>query len=500
MICVSIGRGRHRHLLAEHRHLVELGAPLVELRLDYIQGKVNLKRLLTDRPGPVVATCRRAADGGRWSGTEEDRLLLLRTAIVEGVDYVDLEEDVASKVRRYGATRRIVSFHDFRKTPDDLLAIHARLAALDADIVKLATLANHASDNLRMLELVRRANCPTVGFCMGEIGTPSRVLCGRFGSPFTYATFDAERTLAPGQLSFQQMRQLYRYDDLNAETEVFGVIGDPIAHSHSPLVHNAAFGHLGMNRVYVPWRIPRSEVLEFLDWAPRLGVRGLSVTIPHKETVLPGLARVDGAVRNVGAANTIVYDGDKRVGYNTDYRAAIDSLEEALLGEEGARGDNSPLAGRTVLLLGAGGVAKAIAHGAHRRQARVLITNRTPERALHLAQAVGCQTVEWNARHGVKFDVLVNCTPVGMHPHVDSAPFEKEYLRARVVVFDTVYNPESTLLIKDARARGCPTVTGVDMFIRQAALQFKLFTQCDAPQGVMRDALKRALGPAKLGD
>ena len=207
MICVSIGRGRHRHVIAEHKHLVEQGAQLVELRLDYINGQINLKRVLADRPSPVIITIRRQQDGGKYNGDETSRLMLLRTAIAEGVDYVDLEEDIATKVPRYGSTKRIISLHDFRKTPDNLEQLHARLAALDPDIVKMATLANQPHDNLRMLRLVRDSKVPTVGFCMGDIGTPSRVLTGRFGSPFSYATFHHERTLAPGQLSFQQMRE-----------------------------------------------------------------------------------------------------------------------------------------------------------------------------------------------------------------------------------------------------------------------------------------------------
>lgn len=182
MICVSIARGRHRHVIAEHRHLVQQGARLVELRLDYINGEVNLKRLITDRPCPVVITCRRERDGGKFAGSEESRQTLLRQAIAEGVEYVDLEDDVAGSIPRFGKTKRIVSLHDFRKTPDDLEGLHKQLAAHDADIVKLATMANQPHDNLRMLHLIRSSQVPTVGMCMGDIGTPSRLLAGRFGA------------------------------------------------------------------------------------------------------------------------------------------------------------------------------------------------------------------------------------------------------------------------------------------------------------------------------
>lgn len=494
MICVSIGRGRHRHVIAEHKHLVEQGAELVELRLDYINGHVNLKRVLPDRPGPVIVTIRRPQDGGKYSGGEEERRMLLRTAIADGVEYVDLEEDVAKTIPRYGKTKRIVSLHDFRKTPENLAEIHARLAALDADIVKIATLANHPSDTVRMLRLVRESKSPTIGICMGDIGTPSRLLAGRFGSPFTYATFHHERALAPGQLSFDQMREMYHYDSINAETEIYGVIGDPIGHSLSPLIHNAAFRHMGMNRLYLPFRIPREDLGPFLDDAPELGIRGLSVTIPHKEAVLKKLAKIDGAVRGVGAANTLVFEDGKIRGFNTDYRGAMDSLEAALNAPGGAQ---NVLADKVALVLGAGGAAKAIAFGLKRRGAEVVITSRTRERADKLAEALNCKAVDWGTRHNFWVDVLVNCTPVGMHPNVDETPFDKHYLKPSMLVFDTVYNPETTLLVKESRSRSCGVITGVEMFIRQAALQFKLFTDAEPPTELMRDVLKRAIGAAK---
>jgi 3-dehydroquinate dehydratase/shikimate dehydrogenase len=494
MICVSIGRGRHRHVIAEHRHLVQQGAKLVELRLDYINGQVNLRRLLADKPCPVIITCRREQDGGKFSGSEEQRMLLLRTAIAEGVEYVDLEEDVAGSIPRFGKTKRIVSVHDFRKTPDDLEAIHAGLVDKGADIVKLATLANQPHDNVRMLRLISQSKVPTIGLCMGDMGVPSRLLSGRYGSPFTYATFHHERALAPGQLSFQQMTDNYRYDGITPETGLYGVIGDPIGHSHSPLIHNAAFGKLNLNKAYLPFRIRREDLGTFFEDAAELDIKGLSVTIPHKEAVMPLLTRADKWVQGIGAANTVVFDEGRRIGYNTDCPAAIEALEEAV--NEPA-GDKSPLAHRVALILGAGGAARAIAYGLMRCGAHVVIASRSLPRAEELAKALKCKAIDWSVRHAVTADVLINCTPVGMHPNVDEAPYDKHRLRPSMIVFDTVYNPETTLLVKEARARCCTVVTGVAMFIRQAALQFKLFTGRDAPTELMRDVLKRAIGPAK---
>ncbi len=494
MICVSIGRGRHRHVLAEYRHLVDQGASLVELRLDYINGEVNLRRLVADRPCPAIISCRRTVDGGKYTGSEEQRQLLLRTAIAEGVEYVDLEDDVATAIRRFGKTKRIISVHDFRKTPDNLDEIHRRLCGLDPNVIKICTMANHPHDNLRMLELTRRSKVPTIGLCMGDIGIPTRILAGKFGAPFSYATFHHERVLAPGQLSFQQMTETYHYDQINAETEVYGVVADPVGHSLSPLIHNVAFRHFKLNKVYVPFRVPREDLARFVDDAARLDVRGLSVTIPHKEEIVKKLTEADGAVRGIGAANSIVRDGKKWLGYNTDCRAAMESLEAAI-----GRPDEveQRIKGKTALVLGAGGAGKAVVYGLVRRGASVVVSDGVARQALTLAQRFNCRSVDWAARHSVAVDLLFNCTPVGMHPNVDETPFEKHHLRPSMLVFDAVYNPENTLLVKEARSRNCTVVTGVDMFVRQACRQFELFTGQEGPGELMRETIRRAIGAAK---
>ncbi len=485
-------------MIAEHRHLVEQGARLVELRLDYINGDVNVKRLVADRPSPVLITCRRPADGGKFPGSEEQRLLLLRTAISEGVEYVDLEEDIAGMIPRFGPTKRVVSFHDFRKTPENLEEIHQRLSTQDADIIKIAVMANHPQDNLKALRLDKQSKVPTIGICMGDIGVPSRILAGKFGAPFSFATFHHERAMAPGQLTFQQMTEIYNYDKIQADTEVYGVVADPVTHSLSPLIHNAAFQHYGMNKVYIPFRVPREDLLRFADEATHFGIRGLSVTIPHKEEIIKKLTHADPAVRGIGAANTVIFDGQNRLGYNTDFQAAMSSLEEVLRSEgvDTEKTDNL-LSGKTALVLGAGGVGKAVIYGLTRRGAQVVVSDGAPRQAVTLAKNFNCRSIDWNARHTITPDLLFNCTPMGMHPNVDETPFDKHHLRPSMIVFDVVYNPESTLLVKDARNRNCTVITGIDMFVRQGCLQFKLFTGQDGPADVMRETIRRAIGAAK---
>jgi 3-dehydroquinate dehydratase/shikimate dehydrogenase len=492
LICVSVGRGRHRHLIAEYKHLAEQGAKLVELRLDFIQTEVNLKRILRERHCPVVITVRRSKDGGIWKGTEKQRLLLIRTAIAEGVEYIDLEEDIAGDIPRYGKTKRIVSYHNFQETPEDLEAIHARLAKLNADVVKLATMAHSPHDNLRMLRLIKNSKVPTAGMCMGDIGTPSRILAAKFGAPFSYATFHIERTMAPGQLAYATMRDVYRYEQIGPQTDVYGVIADPVAHSLSPLVHNAGFAQLALNKVYLPFRVPREHLEQFLNEAEELGIKGLSVTIPHKEAVLPLLTHKDEAVEGIGAANTVVFRDGRRVGYNTDARAAVDSVEHTM-----AIPEENGLARKQALVLGAGGVARAVGYGLKLRGADVVISGRTQERAEMLAHELKARCVGWLMRHNIRADLVVNCTPVGMHPNVNETPYEGTHLKPECVVFDTVYNPEQTLLIKQARQAGCTAITGVDMFVGQAAVQFKLFTGQEAPLEAMRNVVRKAISAAR---
>jgi 3-dehydroquinate dehydratase/shikimate dehydrogenase len=494
MICVSLGRTRLSSMREEHQALAENGAELVELRVDYMRKRPDIGALLKDRPTPVVVTCRRRTDRGRWFGTEDQRRAILREAIIAGAEYVDIEDDVASSIRRYGTTKRIISYHNFDETPLELSDIHRRLAQCDADVVKIVTMANSPSDNVRMLEMVRAAEVPTVGFCMGELGTISRILCGRAGSPFTYASFSREREMAPGQLSFAEVRNLYRFNRIVKETKVFGVIGDPIAHSKSPLIHNAAFRKLKIDAVYLPLRIPADTLAESLREFDRLEVSGYSVTIPHKEAVLQFCDSLDDETDNIGAANTLYRVNNQLVATNTDAAAALEAIQDGLKKAGGV----TDLVGRRTLILGAGGVARAIGHALTRNGAAVSLTNRSRDRGRTLALELGCQFVSWENRGAESCEILVNCTSVGMHPKLDETPFEQHWLGDTTLVFDTVYNPEQTLLLKQARERGCPTVSGIEMFVRQAGRQFELFTGMPAPIEYMAETLRRSMSAAKI--
>jgi 3-dehydroquinate dehydratase/shikimate dehydrogenase len=292
------------------------------------------------------------------------------------------------------------------------------------------------------------------------------------------------------------MQRIYHYEELKADTHVYGVIGDPVAHSLSPLIHNTAFRELGINAVYLPFRVPRGELAAFLKDFDRFQVRGFSVTIPHKEAAAALARHLDVPVQVTQAANTLLRRDDGWAAHNTDYQAVLDSIR-AHLPPDWPKGPDA-LQSKAVLILGAGGAARAVAHALYRAGAAVTLTNRTGERAQKLASEVGCRLVEWGGRHTVSCDLLINCTSVGMHPNVDEMPVHDSFLKPRMMVLDTVYTPETTLLVKKARKRECHVLTGVDMFVRQAALQFQLFTGQDAPLPLMRHVVKNALSPVAI--
>jgi 3-dehydroquinate dehydratase / shikimate dehydrogenase len=489
-ICVVIGRTRHKMVQAEVREAHRQGAGLIEIRLDWLRMAPDFKRILAEKPCPLIATCRRFEDGGVWKANEAARQMLLRQAIVAGFDWVDLETDIADTIRRFKDVRRIVSYHNLREVPADLESIHARMCQQDADVVKIAVRALKPTDNLRVLSLLKDPAKPTVALCMGDQGMPARVLAAKYGAPFTYAAFNKDRNLAPGMPNFDDLRDVYHYPRIDADTGVYGVLGDPVAHSLGPLVHNQTLRSAGLNAVYLPFRVPRGDLAGFLKSFEQIPVLGYSVTIPHKETAAALAKEKSPAVKLTGAANTLIRDEAGFMAYNTDYDGVLSVFRDRL-----GDGTSTSLEGKLVTVLGAGGVARAVAFVCQREGAIVTIVNRTADRGRDLAEEVKCKCADWGARHQILSDIVVNCTAVGMHPNVDQSPLARDSLKEKMTVFDTVYTPESTLLVKEARDQGCRVITGVELFARQAALQFQLFTGKDPPLEQMQATLRRALLP-----
>ncbi len=473
----------------------EKSARVVELRLDYLGSVaeiVGVLEKLARRPSrlTLIATCRRRADGGEFGGSPSAQLALLELAVRAGCRWVDVEAATLEAFPRrlrgvfLRSARRIVSRHNFKRTPANLPALYRRLKQLRGELVKIAALARTHRDAVRMLELARRHRRRVVALPMGTVGIPGRVLSLRAGSALAYAAPDVGTPTAPGQLSWSELRARYRAPKLNARTRVYGVIGQPILHSLSPPMHNAAFVHARLNAVYLPFEV--ANVKDFLACLKAYRLAGFSVTAPHKQAILRHLDEIDPLAEMIGAVNTVVVGRNGRLsGFNTDYVGVLRTLQRYIHLERSQ-----------VLLVGAGGSARACAFALATAGAFVCVTSRRAGRARALARAVGGEAVPRQTLARRRFDAIVNCTPVGQAPYPNATPLAARELNTRVL-FDLVYNPPQTRLLREARRRGVRTVPGWQMLVEQGAAQFEIWTERRAPLQVMRRVVLNCLRTAE---
>ncbi|MHC4713776.1 MAG: shikimate dehydrogenase [Planctomycetota bacterium] len=454
-------------------------ADIAELRIDYLEEKPDLSLLLDNRPLPVIVTNRPVREGGLWEGDETGRVAYLREAVALNAEYVDIEHDAIGMLGEPLGTRVIVSYHNWVETPENLVEIARMLVGAGGNIIKMATLVRHATDLFRLCQVPSAIGVRTIVVGMGARGAPSRILSRKFGSYLTFASLSRELASAPGQVTAADLINVYNFGSTSRDSEVFGVVGNPIGHSVSPHIHNAAFRASSINAVYVPFEVEDFDA--FIGGVKCLSPRGFSVTVPHKESAFRAAGAMDDVTRRIGSLNTLKFDGASISGTNTDWQAAVKSVRAAM-----PRGET--LAGKQVLLLGAGGAARAIAYGFAHEGAEVTIANRTLERGRSLASQLGCKNVPWEERSQVEYDVLINSTSLGMYPSIRSTPFPREALKPGKVVFDAVYNPRVTRLLGEARAADCVTVDGLSMLVRQAAAQYEFWFGEKAPLDEMHRA------------
>ncbi|XP_068469993.1 bifunctional 3-dehydroquinate dehydratase/shikimate dehydrogenase, chloroplastic-like isoform X2 [Phaseolus vulgaris] len=481
------------------------GADLVEIRLDSLNTFdpfQDINALIQHRPLPLLFTYRPKWEGGMYDGDENKRLDALRVAMELGADYVDVELQVAHEFfdsvrgKTYNRTRVIVSSHNFKLTPstEDLCNLVARIQATGADIVKIATTALDIADVTRMFQIMTHSQVPFIGIVMGERGLISRILCAKFGGYLTFGILESGVVSAPGEPSLKDLLSLYNLRLLAPDTKVCGLIGKPVSPSKSPMLLNEAFKSVGFNGVYIILLV--DDIANFLRAYSSTDFVGFSVTLPHKETAVKCCDEVDPVAKSIGAVNCIIRrptDG-KLIGYNTDYVGAISAIEDALLGKHnGSSTTVSPLAGKLFVVVGAGGAGKAVAYGAKKKGARVVIANRTYDRARKLADAVGGEALalaDLDNYHSEDGMILANTTSIGMVPKVDQTPISKHALKHYSLVFYAVYTPKMTRLLKEAEEAGATIVTGFEMFIGQAYGQFENFTGLPAPKELFRKIMK----------
>jgi 3-dehydroquinate dehydratase/shikimate dehydrogenase len=471
-LCVTVTGSTMAELRARRDQVA--GADLVELRLDSVSDP-SAAGAVEGRRVPVIVTCRARWEGGLFAGSEEERWTILREAQRLGAEYVDVEwkSGFFEVIERRRGRGVVVSHHDFDGVPADLDDKVRAMRATGAEVVKIAVMARRLRDTLPLFAVARAQTRPVVALAMGDAGIVSRVLAARFGSAWTYAG-DA---VAPGQLTPDRMRGEFSFAHVSADTALYGVVGRPIMHSLSPVMHNAAFRSVGIDAVYVP--LAAADFDDFLSFAEVVDVKGASVTAPFKLAAFECANDVDPTSQRVQSTNTLKRVDGRWCAANTDVAGFLSPLEGA------------PLRGKRVTVLGAGGAARAVSLGLASVGARVTIVARRADRAAFVASRIGAAVGAWPPPAN-SWDLLVNATPVGTSPDIAESPLPGGPFDGHLV-YDLVYNPFETRLLREARAAGCRTIGGLAMLVGQAQQQFEWWTGERIDPQVMRDAAINAL-------
>ncbi len=489
-LCVAVIGSDAANLL-ERAESVVRDNPFLEFRLDYISQPAaalpKLRHFLELHPeATVIATCRRAVNGGKFKGSVQAQLDILTKAADSGFQLVDIEIQSALELKRdqFAELKNrvgvILSFHDFKSTKK-LEEQFAGMRELPADFYKVVTTATNLYDNVTMMKFLQShsGKHELVGLCMGEPGIISRVLGVRAGSVFTFGSAARGEETAPGQITVAELRDTYRIEMVEASTQVYGVAGDPVSHSLSPIMMNAAFRRETVNAVYLG--LHAKSLKDLLACAHDIPIRGMSITMPYKEEIVEALSNSDPLTRQIGACNTVVRSQEgKLYGFNTDVAGIVTPLEQRM-----------HLAGKRILVVGAGGAARAAVFGLKAREAEVFIANRTPEKAQSLARQAKAKYLKRADLAKLSFDVIINATPLGMNGN-RQMPLEEKEINAQYL-FDLVYTPAETKLMKLAKAKGLHVIPGLEMFVQQGARQFEIWTGKPAPVAEMGYVVAKAL-------
>lgn len=446
-------------------------ADLVELRLDYFKSLdlTALKKLRSHFSIPMIFTLRSQIQGGNYTQPEENRLADIRRLIELKPEYVDLESHVSARFIeeisfQSPETKIILSYHNFTETPEDLEGIYQEMQKIPACFYKIAVTAGNCLDALRLICWAKTSDDTLIAISMGPYGQVSRILGPMIGCPITYASLDEHQESAPGQLSANTLIKKYHHRSLNLDTALYGLIGNPVDQSISDETHNSLFAAHNLNAVYVKIQVNPVELSDFLQLAKQLPFHGLSVTMPLKEHILPFLDDIDPQARDIGAVNTLLFQEDRILGFNTDGIGALNAIEKEY-----------PIKDKRIVIIGAGGAAKAIAYEALRRGGLVAIVNRDADKALQMAQLLQCtgKGLDYMANCAESgYDLLINCTPVPQ-------PIDSDYILPQAIVMDITTKPKETAFLKLAQEKGCSIIYGYQMFTEQAVGQFDLWLNND---------------------
>jgi 3-dehydroquinate dehydratase/shikimate dehydrogenase len=484
-ICVSIIEDRPEAALEAARTAVVKGADLIEFRFDMMKVLPPNIGIFNKLPVPKIATLRTVQQGGRYNGNEHDRLVFFQSAIRGGFEFIDLEHDsplFSKRETELKGSMIICSYHDLIGTPskNEIVDILVRCAA-KGDVPKAAFKVGSMSALLDLIDAARLFSYTEKDFSligMGVLGELTRVCASEMGIGFTYASLERGKEAAPGQVDIQTMKRL------SGERIVTGIVGDPLSHTLSPAMHNAAFSTLGIAGRYVVLPTKEEELETLLQVAVELRLRGFNVTIPHKESIMPFLDRLDPSAGRIGAVNTVLIEDGHFIGHNTDVYGATMALRSA--GVEGK--------GLKALVIGAGGASRAVVGALSDIGTKTFICNRTKEKAESLTKSFkNTRSIDVADAQKEEFDVVVNCTPLGMVGFPDELPIGTEVFRSGQIVMDTIYNPPKTRFLAEAERKGAVIINGEGMLVHQGLKAFEIFTTKQASYEVMLNALRGVL-------
>jgi shikimate dehydrogenase/3-dehydroquinate dehydratase type I len=480
-ICVSVRSATVKEAAAAVSVAQEKGADLVEVRFDLMSSPPTDLAPLKTAPLPKMATLRSKAHGGEWEGKDEDRLRLYRRAARAGFSLIDLEIDsplLGFRDRDLKKVEVVVSHHDHEGTPPTSRIIEIMLlAGARGDLAKGAFKVNTVSELHRLVHASKLLSLTGKKFVllgMGPLGPITRLRYRRLGSSMTYASLEPGKETAQGQVDIASLKKL-------ENGIITGIAGMPLGHSFSPSMHRAAFEAMGIAGTYLPFPAQREELPLLMELMRDLDIAGLNVTIPHKETVMEHLDRLDGNAEDVGAVNVIVNQKGRLIGKNTDVSGLAQAFKAAGVDVRGKRS----------LIVGAGGAARACAAFLRRDGANIVVANRTRSRAEEVARRFSGEAVGLDDVKGMDFDVVVNCTPLGMKGFPSQLPIDPEVFHPGQVAMDVIYNPERTPFLTEAEARGCKIIPGREMLIYQAMDAFEAWTGQRPPYEILAEAVRK---------
>ncbi len=499
-ICVSVCAETADEFIKNIKRAEEF-ADVIELRFDCLKAsELNsaLQKILSlNCRKPFLITFRPKQQGGKRELSLRERLKFWEFFLWKNKNknlYVDFEFDFHS-ILDFSSIKSVFSFHDFSGVPENLeMTYNIYQNLTDADILKIAVQADDITDSLAVWKLLEKAKADKkqlIPIAMGEAGKWTRILGLAHDAPLTYASLDAGKETAAGQITAREMIDVYRVKELNEETEIYGIVGNPVSHSLSPFMHNAAFEFHDLNAVYIPFavknldefikRMVRTKTCE-IDW----NLKGFSVTIPHKQTIIKYLDEIDETARKIGAVNTVKIEDGKLYGFNTDADGFLATLRN-LYGD---------LRRAEVAVLGAGGSARACIYALKKEGADVCIFARNIEKANDLAIEFKVKLKELPIKNNElqDFDIIVNTTPLGTKGELESqTPVTSAQFSNVKLALDLIYNPSKTQFMREAEKSNVQTWNGLRMLAWQAMLQFKIWTGREAPMRLMMSAATKKL-------